>query len=529
MRHSLRALQLNPSWHTSCKTYAGSRQYRSTSAPVTAISALETIAKRNPALNAFASHITPAEIGSSETSDGPLKDWPIAVKANIATTLPSATSCASRALDTYTSPYQASVVDSLEGAGAVVVGKTNMDEFGMGSKNIFSIYGAAINPHTPSSGAKRKDMAESDHRTPGGSSGGSAAAVAAGMCRAALGSDTGGSVRLPAAWCGVVGFKPTFGRISRHGLVAYGSSLDTIGIIARNVADVQTVFSVAAVPDPLDMTCMSSPLRARIKALADSRSWITQVRGRSETESAPLAGIRVGIPEEYWVNELSVPALESWKAGASRLAALGCDVVSVALPHTPSALPAYYTLAWAEASSNLARYDGIRYGRRSTTPPDTRDLQNASQKYANTRSENFGAEVQRRILLGTYVMSSAASEHYFTPSQKIRRLIQEEFDRVFALPNALSMTNPLTPPTSRPPGVDVLLFPTATGAAPRLGDQEDSRVANYVNDVMTVPASLAGIPAISIPVGHTDGMPLGLQLAAQYGDDELLLRVARHL
>ncbi|KAJ2042651.1 Trimeric GatFAB AmidoTransferase(AdT) complex subunit [Coemansia sp. S16] len=529
MRRSLRALQLKSCWNASCKTFTGSRQYRSTSAPVTVLSALETLAKCNPALNAFASHIAPTEISSAESSDGPLKDWPIAVKANIATALPTATSCASRALGTYTSPFQASVVDSLEGAGAVVVGKTNMDEFGMGSKNTFSIYGPAINPHTSSSDAKRKDMAESDRRTPGGSSGGSATAVAAGMCRAALGSDTGGSVRLPAAWCGVVGFKPTFGRISRHGLVAYGSSLDTVGIIARNVADVQSVFGVAAVPDPLDMTCMSSVLRARIKALTDSRPWITQVQGRSETESAPLAGIRVGIPEEYWVNELSAPALESWKAGASRLAALGCDVVSVSLPHTPSALPAYYTLAWAEASSNLARYDGIRYGRRSSIRPDTRDLQNASQKYANTRTEGFGAEVQRRILLGTYVMSSAASEHYFTPSQKIRRLIQEEFDKVFALPNALSMTNTLASQTTRPPGVDVLLFPTATGAAPRLGDQEDSKVANYVNDVMTVPASLAGIPAISIPVGHTDGMPLGLQLAAQYGDDELLLLVARHL
>ncbi|KAJ2756311.1 Trimeric GatFAB AmidoTransferase(AdT) complex subunit [Coemansia pectinata] len=289
MRRSLRALQFNSSWNASCKTYAGSRQYRSTSAPVTAISALETIAKRNPVLNAFASYL-------------------------------------------------------------------------------------------------------------------------------------------------------------RHGAVC--------------------VFSVAAVFDPPDMTCVSSSLRARIKALADSRSWITQVRGRGETDSAPLAGIHVGIPEEYWVNELSVPVPESWRVGASRLAALGCDVVSVSLSHTPSALFAYYTLAWAEASSNLARYDGIRYGRRSTTPPDTRDLQNASQKYANTRSENFGAEVQRRILLDTYVMSSAASEYYFTPSQKIRRLIQEELNRVFALPNALSMANPLTPPTSWPPGVDMLLFTTATGAAP---------------------------------------------------------------
>ncbi|KAJ1818211.1 Trimeric GatFAB AmidoTransferase(AdT) complex subunit [Coemansia sp. RSA 2675] len=529
MSRSVRALRLKLSRHAGFQTYAGSRQYRSTFAPITVLEALEAISERNPELNAFASHITPAEASASESREGPLMDWPIAVKANIATARPSVTSCASRALYTYTSPFQATVVDSLERAGAAVVGKTNMDEFGMGSKNKFSIYGSALNPHTPALVARQDGMTELDRHSPGGSSGGSAAAVAAGMCRAALGSDTGGSVRLPAAWCGVVGFKPTFGRISRHGLVAYGSSLDTVGIMARDVADVQSVFDIVAVPDPLDMTCMTSSLRARIKALASSRPWITQAHRPNRSESAPLAGIRVGIPEEYWVNELSEPALESWRAGASRLAALGCEVVSVSLPHTPSALPAYYALAWAEASSNLARYDGIRYGRRSDIRPDTRNLQNASQKYANTRGEGFGAEVQRRILLGTYVMSSAASEHYFTPSQKIRRLIQEEFDNVFALPNALSATQPLALSASRPLGVDVLLFPTATGAAPRLDDQEDSRVANYVNDVMTVPASLAGIPAISIPAGHADGMPLGLQLVAQYGDDDLLLCVACHL
>ncbi|KAJ2005487.1 Trimeric GatFAB AmidoTransferase(AdT) complex subunit [Coemansia thaxteri] len=451
----------------------------------------------------------------------------------------SATSCASLALENYTSPFQATVVDVLERAGAVAVGKTNMDEFGMGSKTTFSIYGAARNPHTPCQITKCADPAELDFCSPGGSSGGSAAAVAAGMCRAALGSDTGGSVRLPAAWCGVIGFKPTYGRISRHGLVSYGSSLDTVGIIARSVSDVQSVFSVAAVPDLRDMTCMTSFLRARIKELTGSRSWTAQVQAPTGSDgTTPLAGIRIGIPEELWVSELSASALESWKAGASRLAALGCDVVPVSLPHIPSTLPVYYTLALAEASSNLARYDGIRYGRRSSNPPDTRDLRNASQKYANTRSEGLGAEVQRRILLGTYVMSSAASSDYFAPSQKIRRLIQQEFDAVFALPNALHCTpatSALAPAATvdlhgrRPLGVDVLLFPTTTDVAPRLnGHESDNQAASYVNDVMTVPANLAGIPAISVPAGNVHGMPLGLQLAAQYGDDELLLLVARH-
>ncbi|KAI8324527.1 A subunit of glutamyl-tRNA amidotransferase [Martensiomyces pterosporus] len=486
-------------------------------------SALETIAQRNPLLNAFVSTQTPAELAALEQRDGPLSGWPVGIKSNIATTS-AKTTCASRSLEGYTSPYQATAVELLERAGAIVVGKTNMDEFGMGSKNEFSIYGATRNPCLPNS--LEPDLAQ--YHTPGGSSGGSAAAVAAGMCRVALGSDTGGSVRLPAAWCGVVGFKPTYGRISRYGLVSYGSSLDTVGILARNVEDAQAVYEAISTPDKRDMTCMTASLRTRIRNACASRPWIKRVLESGNNSPTPLSGVRIGIPKEYWVSELSASALESWRAGADKLASLGAEITAVSLPHIQHSLPTYYTLALAEASSNLARYDGIRYGFRSSARPDTKDLQNASQKYAHTRAEGLGREVHRRILLGTYVMTSSACKHYYLPSQKIRRIIQQEFDSTFALPNAAHAECPASV-SSRPKGVDALLFPTATGTAPLLGEPDASQVSSYVNDIMTVPASLAGIPAISVPVVLQDGMPGGLQLAAQYGDDDVLLRIASHL
>ncbi|KAJ1786137.1 Trimeric GatFAB AmidoTransferase(AdT) complex subunit [Coemansia sp. RSA 2399] len=411
-----------------------------------------------------------------------------------------------------------------------------MDEFGMGSKNEFSIYGATRNPceQTPEVGGS-KERHQPHRHSPGGSSGGSAAAVASGMCRIALGSDTGGSVRLPAAWCGVVGFKPTYGRVSRHGLVAYGSSLDAIGVMARSVGDVRAAFHAMSVPDPRDMTCMSSKLRRRIESFTGSREWTKHVdwENGATKASKPLDGVRIGIPKEFWVDELSLSALESWKSGAQRLADLGCEIVQVSLPHIPSSLPAYYTLAFAESSSNLARYDGIRYGTRSNQLPAKSNGSNASYKYANTRSEGLGSEVQRRILLGTYVMTASASEQYHVLAQKIRRLIQKDFDSVFALPNVLALdgADPPGPAVAdRPKGVDALLFPTATDTAPLLGTLAQNPVTGYVNDIMTVPANLAGIPAVSVPVDiDSTGMPVGLQLAAQFGDDDLLLSIAAHL
>ncbi|KAJ2822148.1 Trimeric GatFAB AmidoTransferase(AdT) complex subunit [Coemansia erecta] len=405
----------------------------------------------------------------------------------------------------------------------------------MGSKNQFSVHGPAYNPHTSSDG-------KTVH-SPGGSSGGSAAAVAAGMCRVALGSDTGGSVRLPASWCGVVGFKPTYGRISRYGLSAYGSSLDAVGILARSTQDVQSVFRVVAVPDPRDMTCMSTQLRTRIDRLADARPWINSDDSSSPSSSSPsslspssssalpLSGVRIGIPRELWVEELSPAAIKAWKHGAAKLEALGCQLTPISLPHIPHTLPAYYTLALAEASSNLSRYDGIRFGTRRAAP-ESPACATAASKYAATRTAGLGGEARRRVILGTYVMSAAAHSHYYLPSQRIRRIVQHEFDRVFALPNAARFARPPRDASAGRDdgGVDAILCPTATDTAPRAdGAHEAGPVASYVNDVMTVPANLAGIPAVSVPFGRHDGMPLGLQLAAQYGDDELLLRIARYL
>ncbi|KAJ2807710.1 Trimeric GatFAB AmidoTransferase(AdT) complex subunit [Coemansia guatemalensis] len=485
-------------------------------------SALGEIDRQNPQLNALAGCVPSA---ASDTLDrprhGPLQGWPVVVKSNIATGDATTTTCASQALAKYVSPFTATAVELLRQAGAVVAGTANMDEFGMGSKNQSGIYGPAYNPH---------QIAASRY-SPGGSSGGSAAAVASGMCRIALGSDTGGSVRLPAAWCGVVGFKPTYGRISRYGLVSYASSLDAIGILASTVQDVQTAYSIMAVPDSNDMTCMSQSLRDRIDGLTRSRPWI-KGQNNNNASQLPLTGIRIGIPQEFWVEELSESTLDAWKRGAQQLEAAGCEIVKVTLPHIPSSLPAYYTLALAEASSNLARYDGVRFGTRSSARAQTAALANASLKYAATRSEGLGPEVQRRILLGTYVMSASACQHYYLPSQRIRRLIQREFNQIFALPNALCNPGITTlSDQQRPHGVDAILFPTSNGTAPPQLDGADkgSQVSSYVNDVMTVPANLAGIPALSVPSGRSHGMPIGLQLAAQYGDDNLLLQIASFL
>ncbi|KAJ2078052.1 Trimeric GatFAB AmidoTransferase(AdT) complex subunit [Coemansia sp. RSA 988] len=487
-------------------------------------SALDEIDRQNPQLNALASCMSSTVSDTLDNpSHGPLQGWPVIVKSNIAVGCNTATTCASQSLAKYRSPFAATAVEHLQQAGAVVVGTANMDEFGMGSKNQSGIYGPAYNPH----------QIDAIRHSPGGSSGGSAAAVASGMCRIALGSDTGGSVRLPAAWCGVVGFKPTYGRISRHGLVSYASSLDAVGILASTVHDAQIAYRTMAVPDSNDMTCISRSLRDRIDSLAKSRPWI---KGESNNngKERPLAGIRIGIPQEFWVKELSESTLNAWRRGAQQLAVAGCEIVKVTLPHIPSSLPAYYTLALAEASSNLARYDGVRFGTRFPARTQTAALANASLKYAATRSEGFGPEVQRRILLGTYVMSASAYQHYYLPSQRIRRLIQHEFNQIFALPNVLSNSEiAALSDQPRPDGVDAILFPTTNDTAPpqyTSGD-EGSQVSSYVNDVMTVPVNLAGIPAVSVPVKHSHGhgMPIGLQLAAQYGDDNLLLWIASHL
>ncbi|KAJ2125322.1 Trimeric GatFAB AmidoTransferase(AdT) complex subunit [Coemansia sp. RSA 720] len=469
----------------------------------------EAINAHNPRLNALP-HIHPPS--SIQEANGPLSGWSFAAKSNIAAP-PLPTTCGSHTLASYTSPFVATAVSMLEQAGARMIGTSNMDEFGMGSLSQTSVHGPAHNLHPEHSSALH---------SPGGSSGGSAAAVAARMCRVALGSDTGGSVRLPASWCGVCGFKPSYGRVSRYGLASYASSLDSVGILARSTRDIRDTFNIVSAPDRRDMTCMSKSLRTRIHALSASREWISR---DTECASEPLRGVRIGVPSEFWVTELSPSAVDAWKQGAAKLSSLGCDIIPVSLPHIPHTLPAYYTLALAEASSNLARFDGIRFGTRHMPTLSTRA--NASLKYAQTRSMGFGDEVKRRILLGTFVMSARAHEHYYLPSQRIRRLVQREFNRIFALPNVLCTTN--TKADARNVDkVDAILFPTATDTAPVQGTS-DNPVTAYVNDVMTVSANMAGIPAISVPFGLHNGMPLGLQIAAQYGDDDIVLRIAHYL
>ncbi|RKP27415.1 amidase signature enzyme [Syncephalis pseudoplumigaleata] len=425
----------------------------------------------------------------------PLEGVLVAVKDNFCTTdLP--TTCASKMLKEFISPFEASVVTRLKDAGAIIVGKTNMDEFGMGSANLFSAYGPVHHPLSMPSAANADDASI---RVAGGSSGGSAAAVAAGLCHAAIGSDTGGSVRLPSAYCGIVGFKPSYGQCSRYGLVSYASSLDTVGILAQHVDDAQLLFEIVKGHDPRDASMAVATAGDDVPPQVES----------------DLAGIVVGIPEEYYVDELSPEIVAAWQAAADHLQARGAEIRFVSCPHTRHALAAYYVIAPAEASSNLARYDGIRYG-------------NTFDAYATTRQTGFGDEVQRRLLLGSFVLSESAYDDHFVRAQRVRRLVQQDFDRCFRIPRPRSST------TSSPAtAVDVLLTPCNITTAPTV--QEARRggggVSAYVNDVMTVPASLAGIPAISIPWtrSSTDDYPIGVQLMAQYGQDAMLLRVARAL
>ncbi|KAG0165012.1 Trimeric GatFAB AmidoTransferase(AdT) complex subunit [Apophysomyces sp. BC1034] len=382
-----------------------------------------------------------------------------------------------------------------------------MDEFGMGE------HGAVNNPFAYKNDNEALDSS-TNRRSAGGSSGGSAAAVAMNMCLAALGSDTGGSVRLPASYCGVVGFKPSYGRCSRRGLIAYANSLDTVGVLARSAKDASLVYDVIAQHDSDDPTSMPTTLQTHIDELDQNLE--------SQWDS-DLTNLVVGVPQEYYVDPLSSAVKDVWRNGIRHLRDRGASIVPISLPHTRYALPAYYTIALAEASSNLARYDGVRYGHRNTTVP------NDDLLYADTRADGFGSEVQRRILLGTHVLTAGAYETLFLPAQKARRLIQQDFDQAFYSPNALHSEEVETGGK-----VHVILTPSAISPAPRIDDcipipDDNTRVVNaYLNDVMTVPASLAGIPAISVPFGKCpeSGYPIGLQLLGPYGHDRFLLRIA---
>jgi len=389
------------------------------------------------------------------------------------------TTCASKILGDFTAPYAATAVERLEAAGAILVGKTNCDEFAMGSSNENSAFGAVRNPHDP-------------ERVPGGSSGGSAAAVAAGMCVAALGSDTGGSIRQPASFCGVVGVLPTYGRVSRYGLVAYASSLDHIGPFARTVKDAAIVLAVIAGRDALDSTSAAV-------AVPDYAAEIEQ----------PVRGFKIGVPREYFAQGLSSEVRAQVESGLSVLRALGCELVDITLPHTEYAVACYYIIATAEASSNLARYDGVRYGSRAQAG-------SLSEMYRKTREHGFGAEVKRRIMLGTYVLSAGYYEAYYRKAQKVRALVARDFERAFE-------------------SVDAIATPTAPTPAFRLGEKTADPIEMYLSDIYTITGNLAGIPGVSVPCGTVAApggassgkkLPVGLQLLGRHFDESRLFRVA---
>ncbi len=400
---------------------------------------------------------------------GPLHDIPVAIKDNIAT-LRMPTSCGSRILEGYVSPYEATVVSRLRAAGAVVACKTNMDEFAMGSSTEHSAFGPARNPVDPT-------------RVPGGSSGGSAAAVAAGVVPIALGSETGGSVRQPAAFCGVVGVKPTYGRVSRFGLVAFASSLDQVGVFGRTVDDSALAMEIIAGRDPMDATSADIPVP----------EYRTAAR-------RPVSTLTIGRPREYFPAELDPAIRARCDEVLEGLKAQGATIRDVSLPHSSLAIPVYYIIAPAEASSNLARFDGVRYGLRVTGDGLT-------AMYEATRSKGFGAEVTRRILLGTYVLSAGYYDAYYKKAQQVRELITDDFRRVFAS------------------GVDVLFTPTTPTPAFKIGAVSDP-YEMYLNDIFTCTANLAGNPAISVPIGTVNGLPIGGQIIAPHFDEQAMFAAA---
>jgi aspartyl-tRNA(Asn)/glutamyl-tRNA(Gln) amidotransferase subunit A len=408
---------------------------------------------------------------------GPLAGMVVAVKDVICMAGKKVT-CGSKFLEGFESPYDATVVRRLRDADAVVIGKTNMDEFAMGSSNENSAFGPVKNPRDP-------------ERVPGGSSGGSAAAVAAGLATTALGTDTGGSIRQPAALCGVVGLKPTYGRVSRYGLVAFASSFDQIGPFAGTVRDVADVLSVIAGHDPLDSTSADVPVPDYAAAI--------------ETGGGDLSGLRVGIPKEYFPEGLDSDIRGAVMAMVGLLEKAGASVREVSLPHTDYTIATYYILTTAEASSNLARYDGARYGRRAADPKDLHEM------YTRSRSEGFGDEVKRRIMLGTYVLSAGYYDAYYRKGQKVRRLIRDDFDAAFR-------------------DVDVLVTPTTPTTAFRFGEKTDDPLTMYLSDIFTVSANLAGLPGISIPCGRDSrNLPIGLQLLGRRFDEQTILRTADYL
>jgi aspartyl-tRNA(Asn)/glutamyl-tRNA(Gln) amidotransferase subunit A len=439
--------------------------------------AFETIARRDAVagaggLNAFVSTDREASFAAADACprDGVLAGVPVAIKDNIATPFLT-TSCGSKILEGYISPFEATAARKLREAGAVLIGKTTMDEFAMGSSTEHSAFGPARNPVDPA-------------RVPGGSSGGSAVAVAAGACAIALGSETGGSVRQPAAFCGVVGVKPTYGRVSRFGLVAFASSLDNVGVFGAAVADAALGLEVIAGPD----------------AAHDATSAVRPVPTWTSAGAADLQGFVVGKPREYFPSSLHAGIRDRCERALDALRARGAEVRDVSLPNTELAIPAYYIIAPAECSANLARFDGVRYGARI-------EGGGLRAMYEATRSNGFGPEVTRRILLGTYVLSAGYYDAYYRKAMQVRERIRADFDAVFAS------------------GVHALFTPTTPTPAFRFGEISDP-YEMYLSDIFTVTANLAEVPAMSLPIGRVDGLPVGGQFIANRFDESAMFRAA---
>ncbi|MDP1572527.1 MAG: Asp-tRNA(Asn)/Glu-tRNA(Gln) amidotransferase subunit GatA [Vicinamibacterales bacterium] len=442
--------------------------------------ALDTTAARDGALGAFTAVAVERALARAHALDaardagaapGPLHGVPVAIKDNISTR-GIRTTASSRILAQYVPAFDATAVARLEAAGAVILGKTNCDEFGMGSSTENSAFGPTRNPWALD-------------RTPGGSSGGSAVAVAAGLVPVSLGSDTGGSIRQPAALCGVAGLKPSYGRVSRYGLLAYGSSLDQIGPFARTVEDAALVLGVIAGADGQDATATAEPVADYLGAL-----------------TGDIQGLRIGVPRAFLADGVAPAVLAAFHTSLEVLTARGATLVDVDLPHARYAIPVYYLIATAEASSNLARYDGVRFGYRTPLEPgDT-----LRQMYERTRDEGFGPEVKRRIMLGTYVLSAGYYDAYYLKAQQVRTLLRQDYERAFAV-------------------ADLVAMPTTPTPAFRLGEKTDDPLAMYLADIFTVSANLAGLPALSVPCGFSeDRLPIGLQLTGRMFDEATLLR-----
>ena len=440
---------------------------------------LDRIEARDAAWNSFITVTRDEALAEAEAADaaraegraGPLTGVPFAHK-DIFCTDGVRTSCGSRMLDNFVSPYDATVVRNMRDAGMVMLGKTNMDEFAMGSSNETSYYGPVRNPWDPA-------------RVPGGSSGGSAAAVAARLAPGATGTDTGGSIRQPAALCGLTGLKPTYGRVSRYGMIAFASSLDQGGPMARTAEDCALMLGAMAGFDPNDSTSIDRPVEDYRTAL----------------DGVSLAGLRVGLPREYFGEGMSDGVRSVVQAAAAQLRELGAEPVEISLAHTDVSVPTYYVVAPAEASSNLSRFDGVRFGYRCAEPQGVVDL------YERSRGEGFGAEVKRRIMVGTYALSAGYYDAYYLKAQQIRQLISEDFRKAFD-------------------EVDVILGPTSPTTAFPIGERSDDPVAMYLSDVYTIAVNLAGLPALSMPAGFADGLPVGVQLIGNHFDEGRLLGVA---